>query len=173
MSTKFSADIICWMLVLLLGSMVVTTMAFSYSPQSIYYYPSPRTCMIVDTIKSKRKSPRHHFLSMSYLSNDETMDVIPSNITTTTTATELNSEYRPEEIVSISNSRTSREYMAAMGTSPRRIFLSLLSATVIALAGNLLGITSQLLTFLPEDIVEVTGLDTYFPRGRETIIASH
>jgi hypothetical protein len=57
-------------------------------------------------------------------------------------------------------------YMRAMGTSPRRILLAGLSATTIALAGNLFGITSQLLTVFPEDTVEATGLDTYFPRGK-------
>ena len=55
--------------------------------------------------------------------------------------------------------------MAALGTSPRRIFLSGLSATGIALAGNLFGVTSQLLIMFPEDEVAATGLDTYFPRG--------
>jgi hypothetical protein len=55
--------------------------------------------------------------------------------------------------------------MTAMGTSPRRIFLSSLSASGIALAGNLFGVTSQLLMAFPEDQVAATGLDTYFPRG--------
>lgn len=55
--------------------------------------------------------------------------------------------------------------MAAMGTSPRRIFLSFLSASSIALAGNFLGVTSKLLTAVPEDVVEASYLDTYFPRG--------
>lgn len=54
--------------------------------------------------------------------------------------------------------------MTAMGTSPRRIFLAGLSASGIALAGNLFGVTSQLLAVLPEDKVAATGLDTYFPR---------
>eukprot|EP00548_Thalassiothrix_antarctica_P006368 CAMPEP_0194146906 /NCGR_PEP_ID=MMETSP0152-20130528/22359_1 /TAXON_ID=1049557 /ORGANISM="Thalassiothrix antarctica, Strain L6-D1" /LENGTH=327 /DNA_ID=CAMNT_0038847563 /DNA_START=32 /DNA_END=1015 /DNA_ORIENTATION=- len=64
------------------------------------------------------------------------------------------------------NSELSTEQlMLAMGTSPRRIFLSLLSATGIALAGNLFGVTSQLLTLVPEDTVAASGLDTYFPRG--------
>lgn len=55
--------------------------------------------------------------------------------------------------------------MKAMGTSPRRIFLSSLSATGIALTGNLYGVTSNLLTKVPESLVESTGLDTYYPRG--------
>ncbi len=71
----------------------------------------------------------------------------------------------------ISNSKLSvspisaREMMRAMGTSPRRIFLSFVSASGIALAGNFLGVTSRLLTLVPEDQVEASGLDIYFPRG--------
>jgi len=53
----------------------------------------------------------------------------------------------------------------AMGTSPRRIFLSFVSATGIALGGNFLGVTSRLLTTVPEEQVEAIGIDTYFPRG--------
>ena len=60
---------------------------------------------------------------------------------------------------------TSDMIMQALGTSPRRILLSLLSGTGIALAGNLFGVTSLLLQNVDEDIVEETGLDTYFPRG--------
>ena len=55
--------------------------------------------------------------------------------------------------------------MRALGTSPRRIFLSILSGTGIALSGNFLGITSTLLTTISEDTVEKSGLDLYFPRG--------
>ena len=58
------------------------------------------------------------------------------------------------------------ELMAAMGTSPRRILLSLASTTGIALAANFLGVTSHLLEVIPESAVEASGLDTYFPRGK-------
>jgi hypothetical protein len=58
-----------------------------------------------------------------------------------------------------------QEYMAAMNTSPRRILLSVASASGIALAANFLGVTSKLLETVPESTVEATGLDTYFPRG--------
>ena len=58
-----------------------------------------------------------------------------------------------------------QDLMLAMGTNPRRIFLGVSSATGIALAGNLFGVTSNLLTNIPEEQVEATGLDTYFPRG--------
>jgi hypothetical protein len=60
---------------------------------------------------------------------------------------------------------SSRDLMRALGTSPRRIFVSSLSASGIALAGNFLGVTSRILTILPENIVELSGLDIYFPRG--------
>jgi hypothetical protein len=64
---------------------------------------------------------------------------------------------------------SSGEIMRAMGTSPRRIFLSGLSASGIALVGNFLGVTSKLLTFVPESTVEASGLDTYFPRGTHSV----
>jgi hypothetical protein len=60
---------------------------------------------------------------------------------------------------------STNDIMRAMGTSPRRIAISFLSASGIALAGNFLGVTSLLLTAVPEDAVEATGLDSYFPRG--------
>jgi hypothetical protein len=72
----------------------------------------------------------------------------------------------PELIERISPTMTSKDYMRAMGTSPRRILLSGLSGAGIALAGNLFGVTSQLLKLVPEEQVEATGLDTYFPRGK-------
>ncbi len=55
--------------------------------------------------------------------------------------------------------------MRALGMSPRRVALSLLSASGIALAGNFLGVTSELLTAIPEATVEASDLDAYFPRG--------
>jgi hypothetical protein len=67
-----------------------------------------------------------------------------------------------------SRSLSAKELMRAMGTNPRRIFLGVSSATGIALVGNFLGITSQLLTLVPESVLEPTGIDTYFPRGTYT-----
>jgi hypothetical protein len=57
------------------------------------------------------------------------------------------------------------DWMRALGTSPRRIFLSVASASSIALLGNLGGLTSNLLSLVPEDTVETTGLDIYYPRN--------
>lgn len=72
---------------------------------------------------------------------------------------------RSSPVVSPPPTLTARDMMTAMNTSPRRIFLSGLSASGIALAGNLFGVTSQLLMAFPEEQVAATGLDTYFPRG--------
>jgi hypothetical protein len=58
-----------------------------------------------------------------------------------------------------------RDIMNALGTSPERIALSFASSGLIALAANLFGITSGVLTVLPDDLVESTGLDGYYPRG--------
>jgi hypothetical protein len=60
---------------------------------------------------------------------------------------------------------SAQDLMLAMGTNPRRILFGTLSATGIALAGNFLGVTSRLLTTIPEEQVEASGIDTYFPRG--------
>jgi len=60
---------------------------------------------------------------------------------------------------------SAQDLMLAMGTNPRRIVLSMVSATGIALTGNLFGVTSLLLTAIPEEKLEATGIDTYFPRG--------
>ena len=60
---------------------------------------------------------------------------------------------------------TTTQVMSLMGTSPRRIFLSLATSTTIALAGNLFGVTSNVLQSLPEATVEKIGLDTYYPVG--------
>jgi len=57
------------------------------------------------------------------------------------------------------------DMMKLMGTSPRRIFLSVGTASSIALTANFFGITSNLLSVLPEEFSEETGLDTYYPRG--------
>lgn len=60
---------------------------------------------------------------------------------------------------------SSKELMSAIGTSPRRIFLSIASSSAIALAADFGGVTGKILSVLPEDAVEATGLDTYYPRG--------
>ncbi len=55
--------------------------------------------------------------------------------------------------------------MRAMNTSPRRIFLSTLASSAIALSSNFCGVTSNILAGLPENTVEKTGLDVFYPRG--------
>ena len=55
--------------------------------------------------------------------------------------------------------------MSLVGTSPRRIFLSFASAVTISLGTNFLGGTSLLLSFIPEDVVEQSSLDLFYPRG--------
>lgn len=55
--------------------------------------------------------------------------------------------------------------MRAMNTSPRRIFLSALASSAIAISSNFCGVTSYILAGLPENTVEKTGLDIFYPRG--------
>ena len=69
----------------------------------------------------------------------------------------------PPQVKSQSQQPSSTDLMRAMGTNPRRIFLSLTTSTSIALAANFLGITSNLLGSVPSEVVESTGLDTYYP----------
>lgn len=64
-----------------------------------------------------------------------------------------------------SNDPSPLDLMRMMGTSPRRVFLSALTSTFIAFAANFFGITSNLLSTLPESFAEKTGLDSFYPRG--------
>lgn len=70
-------------------------------------------------------------------------------------------------------SMSANDMMRALGTSPRRIALGVLSASGIALAGNFLGVTSRILTAVPEETVEKTSLDTYFPRVSLPVVDLH
>jgi hypothetical protein len=104
-----------------------------------------------------------HALSSS--SNED--DIAPANQdgTTLDNAGEELPAVQPRSSQTPSNSMSAEGYMRAMGTSPRRIVLSVLTSSGIALAGNFLGVTSNLLSAVPEETVEASGLDTYFPRG--------
>lgn len=62
--------------------------------------------------------------------------------------------------------------MRMMGTSPRRIFISTASSLAISLAANLFGLTSSILSKLPEDFSEQSGLDYVYPRdGFKRVVA--
>lgn len=63
------------------------------------------------------------------------------------------------------NDQSLARALALMGTSPRRIFLSLASSATIALSANFFGVTSNLLALLPEEFTETSGLDSVYPRG--------
>ncbi|GKY91526.1 hypothetical protein MPSEU_000126100 [Mayamaea pseudoterrestris] len=60
---------------------------------------------------------------------------------------------------------TPNEMMKALNTSPRRILLSGLASTTIALSANFLGVTSKILEAFPESAVEASGLEALYPRG--------
>jgi hypothetical protein len=60
---------------------------------------------------------------------------------------------------------STQQLMFLMDTSPRRLLLSSLFSTSIALTANFLGVTSSILGTLPESAVEASGLDTFYPRG--------
>jgi len=71
----------------------------------------------------------------------------------------------PQQVSPDGPNFTAEQQMKMMGTSPRRIFLSLASSTCIALGANFFGSTSLILGAIPESIVESSGLDSYYPRG--------
>ena len=56
-------------------------------------------------------------------------------------------------------------FMKAMNTSPRRIVLSTITSSAIALTANFCGVTSNILSAVPESTVEKSGLDSFYPRG--------
>ena len=55
--------------------------------------------------------------------------------------------------------------MKRMKTSPRRVFVSVSTASLIALGTNFLGGTSKLLSLFSEEDVQKSGLDLLYPRG--------
>ena len=61
--------------------------------------------------------------------------------------------------------------MRALGTSPRRIFLSILSGTGIALSGNFLGITSTLLTTIRKMLLRSRAWIYTFPVENKNVVA--
>lgn len=65
----------------------------------------------------------------------------------------------------ISSRPTPALMMKALNTSPRRIFLSTLASSAIAVTSNFCGITSNILAQFPEETVEKTGADLFYPRG--------
>ena len=86
-------------------------------------------------------------------SSNESSTIIMDEQQQSTSSSSPNNDYTPMQMLSL------------MGTSPRRIFLSLTASTTIALAANLFGITSNILSSLPEETAEKTKLDTFYPRG--------
>eukprot|EP00977_Amphora_coffeiformis_P029981 scaffold43901_cov183-Amphora_coffeaeformis.AAC.2 len=151
--------------------MILTTSIISLLLCSSYAWNSPLT-------KSLRanSSPHHHTLVVRWATENDRENATPSSsssqpikdeaeATTKSEQEQPSSSARPPPVTRQQPTLSTRDMMVAMGTSPRRIFLASLSASGIALTGNLFGVTSQLLAALPEDQVAATGLDTYFPRG--------
>lgn len=114
---------------------------------------------------------RPNYLCLCLSSNNDDGESF-SELTRTTSSTGVDetSESSSKETKKMRTSRETLgpsmgEVMSALGTSPRRVFISLSSAVGIGLAGNLFGVTSNVLQAVPEDLVEQVGLDTYYPRG--------
>ena len=116
---------------------------------------------------NRRRIRRRCTNTVLYSSNDNDIDIrddiedsgSSNNVSSTisqkqSTTQTSSSDYTPQQLLSL------------MGTSPRRIFLSLTTSTAIALTTNLFGITSNILSTIPEETVEkLGGIDTFYPRG--------
>eukprot|EP00986_Skeletonema_menzelii_P007196 scaffold2808_cov143-Skeletonema_menzelii.AAC.14 len=106
-------------------------------------------------------TPRHRPQQLSRLYSS------PEDGASKVEATSTESVQRPRIVENHrrSNDPSPLDLMRMMGTSPRRVFLSALTSTFIAFAANFFGITSNLLSTLPESFAEKTGLDSFYPRG--------
>ena len=106
------------------------------------------------------------------LSNDDESQLLPTSDESIEISLQDRSEASRPQLQSEKSARfetsktpSTQDLMRAIGTSPRRIFVSVTSATAIALGANFFGITSKVLDAIPESVVETSGLDTYYPRG--------
>lgn len=86
---------------------------------------------------------------------EETLTEPPQTLQQKTQQVGLSNEPAPFDIA---------QAMRMMGTSPRRVFISTISSITIALVANLFGLTSHILSLLPDDFSEQSGLDYVYPR---------
>jgi len=135
----------------------------------------PKQCPIVlrvlekgdsnsDDIETRKESAAAAAASTT-LNDDDSLSTSSSSSTINPEQQQQQQQQQPELLAP-----SAKDLMMMVGTSPRRLFNGAVTATGIALAGNFLGVTSKLLTFVPEETVEATGLDTYYPRGTYIII---
>ncbi|KAK1747464.1 PsbP domain-containing protein [Skeletonema marinoi] len=114
---------------------------------SLYLRPRQSSCLFVSS------------------EEDEATSALTQQQPTENTSTEPVQRPRIENQRRSNNEPSPLDLMRAMGTSPRRVFLSVLTSTFIAFAANFFGVTSNLLSTLPESFAEKTGLDQFYPRG--------
>lgn len=129
----------------------------------------PRPSLIAKAmVYNHDRTQRSFGLHMNYGSdggNDSGSDSPPVEESANTIQEQPQKPSKLDSRNSSNNDPSPRQIMAMMGTSPRRIFLSLTSSTTIALAANFFGITSNILSALPEEYAEKSGLDSFYPRG--------
>ncbi len=111
------------------------------------------------TEQGESDSPVDDTLEQKQINDDDSASTVVNKNTNTNNVNHDSSD----------ESMNTEQLMAAIGTSPRRIILSFLSASAIALGANFLGVTSHILEALPEHAVETTGLDTFYPRGKKQL----
>jgi hypothetical protein len=112
----------------------------------------------------------HVFLQKAKNENDEVDFALTSATSDTKKAIDREDESTSNDILPKTNysqasTPTPELMMKALNTSPRRIFLSTLTSSGIALVSNFCGITSKILENTSENLVEQSGLDLIYPRG--------
>ena len=135
------------------GSRLCSTLALTRQQSSLNHYD-----------RKIRRRCRHAAALYSSGDNDIDNSVVIED--RGSSSVEVSQKQSTTQITSSDSDYTPQQLLSLMGTSPRRIFLSLTTSTAIALTTNLFGITSNILSTIPEDTVEkLGGIDTFYPRG--------
>lgn len=135
---------------------MLRTSAWTSSLSSSYSSPSISSRIVVDRASHHRRRRSHSHLRVLSSGDDEEEKFVDNDDAVFK---------KPKRQQQQRSSSSINDMMIAMNTSPRRLSIGILSASGIALAGNFLGVTSRLLTLFPEEKVEASRIDTYFPRG--------
>lgn len=132
-------------------------------------------CMLalVCSVSDAFSTPHHGSTWNGFQIRRQDNQIFMSNENVETEIPEQNETPREEKVTSMPQSSrqnmqaqpSAELMMKALNTSPRRLFLGTASSTAIALTANFFGVTSSILASIPEDTVEKTGLDLYYPVG--------
>jgi hypothetical protein len=125
-----------------------------------FYLPNQYTCLP----KSNTLRIGKHNNELRILSHNDNFDE-PTTLEDSAKIDDLPTKTRESILINASPPPFDvRKAMQMMGTSPRRVFSSVTASTAIALVANLFGVTSNVLSELPEEFSEQSGLDYIYPR---------